>query len=1005
MRPQLLELTAFGPYAGTVRIDFGDLGDDGLFLVHGPTGAGKTSILDAMTYALYGGVSGTRRPDRLRSDHADPHTTTTVTLEFTLRGDDYRVTRTPPHQRAKKSGSGFTQQKPKATLSVRRGGIWEPLAEGVEDVGMSVVDLLGLRREQFSQVVVLPQGDFARALQADGNDRRRLLSSLFRTGRFEDYTQALTTRAKAAEAAAAELARRQVQCRAQAVGRWQLLGDDSLDPEIAALTELAERARAVAAIAAADVEAAAAAERHCSEALSLARVAADRWQRVTAARTTLAQLEEAADEITEARARLTAAQRAEPLAPCLAASATATTALGQAQEATRAATDRLTELDDIAAPPAVAAVAAALQAVNADPGDLPALRAARDSAHTAVLRLRDAAERTAQCAALQAQAAEHRQRSAEQLQAASQADADVAKLRHDTTTLRRRRQKAAAAAERLTGLRNDRALLQRRVAAAADATQLQDQLAHVDRRMLAAKHGWNAALDHHRTLLEQRIDGMAAELAAVLVDGDPCAVCGSTSHPAPAPAGPDQVSSDELEAAALAVDAARAQVELVESSAAQLRQQLHAAQTVAAAGDGDDGEDLTAALDAATATLAGDEVVAADLAVLDAELELIAAAIEDGIAQAATATAAAEAADKAAEDAQRRALEITAALSSEFGRLDDPIAATRQAEASLAAIEALVSAADELRQRQRDADSAAQRLDEMMARHEFTCADDATDAMLDPATQEQIAQQLREVDDRRAAAQAALDDTNAEPNEGPPDLDLIAGAAVAAHQDLAAAHLRLGVVAQAAADLEHLAGEWSDVHALARATMADAQRLRRLADVCTGTGNEQRMSLERYVLAAYFEEVAEAASQRLNTMSDGRYTLRHSDERVKGGGASGLSITVFDAYTGTEREAGTLSGGETFMASLALALAVAEVVQRHAGGVHLDTLFIDEGFGALDADSLEQAMAELDALREGGRLVGVISHVPALRERIPTGIAVTKTSSGSEARVVTLEQV
>src|SRR5688572_27867359 len=132
MRPRLLELTAFGPYAGTVRIDFGDLGGDGLFLVHGPTGAGKTSILDAMTYALYGGVTGTRRPDRLRSDHADPHTTTSVALEFCLRGRDYRVTRTPPHQRSKKSGTGVTQQKPKATLSVRADGGWSPIAEGVE---------------------------------------------------------------------------------------------------------------------------------------------------------------------------------------------------------------------------------------------------------------------------------------------------------------------------------------------------------------------------------------------------------------------------------------------------------------------------------------------------------------------------------------------------------------------------------------------------------------------------------------------------------------------------------------------------------------------------------------------------------------------------------------------------------------------------------------------------------------------------------------------------------
>jgi DNA repair protein SbcC/Rad50 len=159
------------------------------------------------------------------------------------------------------------------------------------------------------------------------------------------------------------------------------------------------------------------------------------------------------------------------------------------------------------------------------------------------------------------------------------------------------------------------------------------------------------------------------------------------------------------------------------------------------------------------------------------------------------------------------------------------------------------------------------------------------------------------------------------------------------------------------------------------------------------------MSLKRYVLAAYLEEITEAASIRLAAMTDGRYRLRHSDERARHGAASGLSVVVGDAWTGVEREVSSLSGGETFQAALAFALGLADVVQRHAGGVHLDTLFVDEGFGALDADALEQAIAELDRLREGGRLVGVISHVAALRERISAGIRVTRTPTGSHAHI------
>jgi exonuclease SbcC len=149
------------------------------------------------------------------------------------------------------------------------------------------------------------------------------------------------------------------------------------------------------------------------------------------------------------------------------------------------------------------------------------------------------------------------------------------------------------------------------------------------------------------------------------------------------------------------------------------------------------------------------------------------------------------------------------------------------------------------------------------------------------------------------------------------------------------------------------------------------------------------------------EEITAAASLRFRAMSDGRYTLRHSDERVKGGAASGLSIVVVDAWTGAERDVRTLSGGETFQASLALALAVVDVVQQHAGGVHIDALFVDEGFGTLDADALDQAIAELERLREGGRLVGIISHVAALHGRIPAGIEVVKAAAGSTVRMGT----
>jgi exonuclease SbcC len=159
------------------------------------------------------------------------------------------------------------------------------------------------------------------------------------------------------------------------------------------------------------------------------------------------------------------------------------------------------------------------------------------------------------------------------------------------------------------------------------------------------------------------------------------------------------------------------------------------------------------------------------------------------------------------------------------------------------------------------------------------------------------------------------------------------------------------------------------------------------------------ISLQRWVLSAHLAEICRYANQRLELMTSGRYQLRLSDGGGRGGRQAGLGLRVLDAYTGEEREVSSLSGGETFQASLALALGVADTVQAHAGGVRLEALFIDEGFGSLDPDNLQLALDELDRLREGGRMIGVISHVAALRERIRAGIQVSGGERGSTARL------
>ena len=999
MRPRLLELTAFGPYAGTVRIDFGAFGDDGLFLVHGPTGAGKTTLLDGLTYALYGGVAGTRRSDRLRSDHADPRVATAVALEFSLHGDDYRVTRVPPHERAKKTGPGMTWQKPKATLARRIGGEWEPIADGVEDVGDLVRRLLGLDREQFSQVVVLPQGDFARALHADGNERRRLLSSLFRTERFDDYTRRLVDRAKVAEEDAAALECQLAALVAQGVDRWTVVAPDADGWTVApALDDLAEQARRAAVAAAAALDGAVADQQAAAADVGTATVLADRWERATAARAMLRELDDAGPELAALAATLSAAQRAQACGPLLEAAATAERRLHEAQAH---AAEQLAAVHAVTAS-AHGPLVALLGDVGAVAGDTTAVARLRDDVCGLAVRAEDAAARAVEWAEAVASARQQTECADRARQEATAARARAGEVATAAAQLREDVAAASHAAQRLVEARDDLTVLQVQHDAAAATVDLRQRTRSAQTAVLAAKRQVNAALDRQREVLERRIKGMAAELAGALVDGTPCTVCGATEHPQPATADADAVSVALLDEARDAVDEAQEALQSAESGCAAGTAEL--AQAERRAGPyADDPTGAAAALadqaqrvDADTSAAARAESLADALAAAEAEHT---AALDDATA----GDLAAAAADAHAQRCAAAAAKLRQALDADVGEGTDPQSLLAATRAAIAAMDGLCGALRERNRREEALDEAMACLDDAVVAAEFADAEDAAAALLSPARLKELAAQLRDSEQRRAAALAVLE--NADDLTGPaPDLEPLRARLTAAEAAVGTAQQRVALVRRAADDLARLARDAGAVAARQRTAAEHADRLRRLADICNGTGNAARMSLERYVLAAYLEEIAEAASQRLLAMTDGRYSVRHSDARAKAGAASGLSLSVLDAFTGTEREAGTLSGGETFQASLCLALAVAEVVQRHAGGVHLDTLFVDEGFGALDGEALEQAMVELDALREGGRMVGVISHVAALRERITGGIEVRKTATGSDAAVVVLAE-
>ncbi|MFD9209208.1 AAA family ATPase [Streptomyces sioyaensis] len=1079
MRLHRLSLTAFGPFGAAQTIDFDRLAGEGLFLLHGPTGAGKTSVLDAVCFALYGSVPGARQSGQaLRSDLADPLTPTEVVLELTVAGRRLEITRLPEQPRPKKRGSGTTKEKAQSRLREfvpaepgAKGapdgdgpgpdGHWKALSRSHQEIGEEIGQLLGMSKEQFCQVVLLPQGDFARFLRADAEARARLLGRLFDTRRFAALEEQLNARRKAAadtvlagDERLLALAHRM----AQAAGESADLTDPSVpapdgggDGQTAARTSARGRggasvagrgrgstavmtrpaatatvpgqggagepggrgtARAAAAddpavpgpgepgfvetvlvraavarvsarerlaVAGSAVAAAEAAERTAAEQWTAARERDRLQQRYADARRRAGRLEAHAEEREHTRGRLERARAAATVAPALALHDAARRELDTARRAERECRG---PLPDGLAEAAGEHLAARERALREDLGSLTAARRAERRAAD-IARERAALDR-------EARADEQTLLDAAEWLAAWDETQRAHQQRIETA------QQAATRAEQL-GARIVPAV--ERAEAARRRDRIGDEVRTAEGELLVARERSTAAHEQWLELKEQRLRGIAAELAAGLRDGAACAVCGATEHPDPARAGAGHVDRAAEEAAQEAHRQAERTRRQAEAECQSAKEALAAA--AAAAGDASTAE-LAAQIEELRAEYARAHALGAGLhaareALGHAEREFERRRAEQ---QQAERRAAARTSHREALDRERAALEEELARA----RGDSPSVADRAAR-----LERQVTLLAEAAQASRMAESCARRLEETTAgladaasAAGFDTAEAAAQALLRDGEWRALQQRLDDWQVESAAVEAELADPQARAAAALPPAD--PAAAQGAHQ-AAAARLRTASATLAAAQERCAALDRLSARAEADARQlaplrADHDRIARLAALASGTSaeNARRMRLESYVLAARLEQVAAAASARLQRMSAGRYTLVHSDERAGGARRSGLGLHVIDSWTGHERDTASLSGGETFFASLALALGLADVVTDEAGGVRLDTLFIDEGFGSLDEQTLDEVLDVLDSLRERDRSVGIVSHVPDLKTRIPAQLEVVKARSGSTVR-------
>ena len=926
MRPLRLTLSAFGPYAAETTLDLEKLGKGGLYLITGDTGAGKTTLFDAITYALYDhSSSGIREGSMLRCKYADDKTPTFVELEFEVHGVRYTVRRNPEYQRPKARGEGMTTEKADATLTYPD---TRPPVTKAKDVTAAVQEIIGLDYNQFSQIVLIAQGQFTKLLNASTEERSRIFRKLFRTQRYAQLQERLQ-----AEAAALNQQRT-----AQNAKLDSLLGGLQFspeDPDAEALRALCAQTVPETALALLDA--------------LTARQAAALEEAGTALQATEAQLD-------TVQQQLGAAAQAQRLAQQLAARQAELAAAKPALDAARAEADRH------------AGDAAQLDALTAQVTQAQSALAAYDALDT-LCRQQTEARDAARLAAAQA----HKRR--------TQLDSLNAALAAAETEL----SALADAGTRLLALQNHSAQLCQRGEALAKLEQRLAECQHQAKRAHKAQESYRAAAaaqDEARarqnTLERAFLDAQAGLLAESLVEGAPCPVCGSTHHPARALLPHTAPTQAQVEAARQAAAEADRQAQNASAAAQSALAAANEAKTSLR-------RDAETLLPERFTTPEGTVPLTFALMtnVLAEENAALQTAQTDCKAQCRQADAdcrrkAQLEADRQAKTRQRPALEQSAAE------------ADRSAAAQSASADALEGQIAERRAalpypRRADAQAALNKL-EADRRTLRTGMDTAQ-------------RRLKQAEQSVAAAEAAVEALTAQQTAAQKELPARSAEELTAQQtELTAARETLrSREKQLSAQLLPNRKTAAQYRAAAEARQTLESRWQWVSALAATAGgtltSKQKIRLEAYIQMNYLDRILRYANTRLMQMTAGQYELERigaENQRSQ----SGLDLGVIDHYNGTRRSVKTLSGGESFKASLALALGLSDEVQSSAGGIRLDTLFLDEGFGSLDEESLELAIRVLSGLTEGDRLVGIISHVGALKDRIDRQVVVHKARTG-----------
>ncbi len=1016
MRPVKLNIQAFGPFTETEEIDFTRLGLNPLFLINGPTGSGKSSILDAICFVLYGQTSGNEREAaQMRCDSAKENLLTEVSLDFALGEKAYRIKRLPTQEKPKARGDGTTVIQTSAQL-------WELKPDG-EDLIVpksataatrKVEELTGLNVEQFRQVMVLPQGKFRDFLMADSNQREAIFSKLFQTQIYKRLENILKDRASSI--------RKKVEgLRNQILGILQ-------SADINTENEVQDQLKTLAP----ELKFCEQQKKSASEALTKADKAFETGKLLTKAFQSLAKtrkelktLESQKNNIEDKKNQLNRAKTAQNIKHILGT----LTKVNQSRELLEKELSSSEQLlikkqkDLYSAKEALTIADTALKPLDTLKEQALELR----KLIPRIDQLIKAVEQTNQTKKAAESAQHNFTHNQTQLDTAIESikicEARITKLKKDLPDLSEKQIQRG----NLLLLGKQRARLDKLL---IEQNNLRDEQKICQKAFMSAGKDTTKHETHLKTVELEWHSNQAVLLAAELKPDTPCPVCGSKDHPAPAARQGETspVTKQDIDLARELLTKLQKKHTRAQSRVTKIETQLNSNEKAI----NEQKNELGKNQDKSTEQLHSDyEQIESEIKQLiqlqkeqtrlEADLQKMFANRENAEMQLETTRTAQQKAQQNYSLAQQSEQHIEKELPEKYstpGVLDSSITVL---EGKITTItQAHQKAQDSFNSTNQIVAQTAATLEEQKKQHKtivqdqteaknnwktaleksvFNNEDDYLSALLPEADQQRLQEDIQNYTNKLSGCKASLNQQKKQLAEKQaPDMeqlqtncDRLKAASDQAFDDWKKIDNRSQQLIDVQTKLDK-------AHKSNQAFEEEYKVYGTLSDVANGqTGN--KISLQRFVLSVLLDDVLIEASHRLQTMSKGRYLLVRKEDRAKGNKASGLELEVEDAYTGKTRSVATLSGGESFMAALSLALGLSDVVQAYAGGIKLDTLFIDEGFGSLDQESLDLAIRTLIDLQSSGRMIGIISHVSELREQMALRIDIQSSSKGSKVTV------